>query len=361
MVQIVNDPNYGKSGLMQGINSALEGLVSHKVGQMQQKQREQTLSNAFPDIPKGALQFLSQLPPKEQMEALQGLGEQSRAQQEQQQGTMGQAGEPSEEELLKHLPEFLNTPESKQLFTPEEHADLLKQISQQQVQQPEKGLKLSQLGAGKGKNLVEINFKQQQQIDKSNAPFLKTMNEYVTNAESRKKLAQEALDLVESGKVTSGLTGLLPESLLTALDEADSDFVKLTGQLANEKAVELRGPVGKAKLEAAARTKAKLSDPKEAQINALKREIESANKAEAFAKAYEEILEENDNNQPPNFEAKIRARAKQIEKQSSGNETKKSEETVFNELPKASDLPGKRIEFPDGSIRKSNGKEWIKE
>ena len=214
-----------------------------------------------------------------------------------------------------------------------------------------------------------VNPAQQMKIENANAPFLKTINEYVTNVESRAKLAQEALELVKADKVTSGLKGLVPESLLTALDQNDSDFVKLTGQLANENAVELRGPVGKAKLEAAARTKAKLSDPKEAQIRALEREIEPLKQAEAYKQAYEEILAENDDIQPSDFETKIRKRAKAILKGSESEEPAKaptkskesSAKQVFNELPKASDFSGKRIKFPDGSIRKSNGKDWVKE
>lgn len=354
MVQVINDPNRNQgNSAVNALSTALQGLTQHKVNEMQQKKKAQSLGNAFSDIPQGALEYLSQLPPKEQLSALQSLGQSQKEQ---------QTSEPTEEEMLKHLPAFMESPEAQELFTPEERQNILQQISQ--PQQKSSGLKLSQLGSPAGKSL-DINFKHQEKIDKYNAPFLKTMNEYVTNAESRKKLAQEALELVESDKVTSGLKGLVPESILTALDSADSDFVKLTGQLANEKAVELRGPVGKAKLEAAARTKAKLSDPKEAQISALKREIEAANKAEYLAQAYKEILEENNEIQPANFEIKIRKRAKEIENGLSGNKSKESNKSSvveeFTELPPASELTGKRIEFPDGSIRKSNGKEWVKE
>lgn len=33
----------------------------------------------------------------------------------------------------------------------------------------------------------------------------------------------------------------------------------------------------------------------------------------------------------------------------------------FEQAPKASDYPGRRLQFPDGTIKKSNGREWVKE
>jgi len=45
----------------------------------------------------------------------------------------------------------------------------------------------------------------------------------------------------------------------------------------------------------------------------------------------------------------------------SPQQEEKPQEKRFAKLPKASEFSGKRIKFPDGSIRKSNGKEWVKE
>lgn len=205
---------------------------------------------------------------------------------------------------------------------------------------------------------------QQSKIEKENRPFLKAMNEYIDNANERSALAAEALALVESGAVTSGPIGLIPESILTSFNQGDADFVKLVGELANRKALELRGPVGKAKIEAAQRTKANLSDPKESKEKVLRREIQNGQKAKALQQAYEEIMAENNQTEPANIEAKIRKRAKEIAGSSVfEDETKpaQNEKRFFDTMPNPAQYTGKRLKSPNGEILISDGRSWIKE
>ncbi len=323
-----------------------------------------------------------------------------------------QQGQPSIDQVAK-TPEaqqavlaYIDTPEAQQEHTPEEIQKVRMNIERamQQGQQPTQMLR--QPGAPQGvqqgenaefdidaaarflnavpatteaaklnkaKELIKLKSGQseekqearQAKIVKDNAPFLKVFTEYIDNAKDRSDTAKRALALVNDDKVTNGPTGLIPERILTSFNQGDSDFVKETSHLANSKALELRGPVGKAKLEAAQREKATLSDPKESKKRVLEREIENGRKAEILEQAYEEILAENGQKQPADFETKIRLRAKQISKRDLFSEEApkevKKQETFFAKKPKASDFPGKKIKLPDGTFERSNGTEWIKE
>ncbi len=361
------------------ISEGLRALTEAKMKHMQHKQSVSDLRGAFPELPEESLNFLAKQPAKEQqqylqqfaqaqqqpqqMSGLQQLGQQMPQQQPVLQGQQGEFS-PSAvtQEQKQELLQYLNSPEAQQSHKPED-IEVLKQFAtvpaeQEQPQaaplSPQKPSLTQSLASAKS---AAVSEKQQAQIDKNNKPFVKTMNEYITNAAKRKELAQEALDIVKRGNVTSGLVGLIPESILTSLSPDNAQFVTKISELANTKALELRGPVGKAKLEAASRTKASLNQPTEAQIAILEKEIKDAQKAESYERAYDELVAENNGNEPANIEAKIRTRIKEFgqpeSQESAGNE--------FDELPKASEFAGKRIAASDGTILKSDGKKWIKE
>lgn len=368
------------------ISEGLHALTQAKMKQMQHKQSVSDLRGAFPELPEEALSFLAKQPAKEQQQYLQqfaqGQQQQRPAQQLSGLQNLAQQG-PQQPELQgsqgafspaavspeqkQELREYLETPEAQQSYKPEE-IEVLKNFAsapeqqqtpsmpQQPMQAPvqEKPSLLKAMGSSAG---ISVSDKQQAQIDKNNKPFLKTMNEYIANASKRKELAQEALDIVKRGNVTSGLVGLIPESILTSLSPDNAQFVTKISDLANTKALELRGPVGKAKLEAAARTKASLNQPTEAQISILESEIKDAQKAEDYEKAYEELVAENNGAEPANIEAKIRKRVKEFGDSSSEG----SGSNEFDSLPKASEYAGKRIAASNGEILKSDGKRWVKE
>jgi hypothetical protein len=157
---------------MQGVNSALEGLVSHKVGQMQQKQQQtktaQGLKALLPGLSDKDAHSYALLDPKileqvvkSKMEApteeafaqalsqRNGGGQQQVQEQQPPQQQMGQqptpenvVGEytpwqPNMTEYQKHLPAFLKSPEAKGMFTPEEQQQMLAELNQGQQPQQE--------------------------------------------------------------------------------------------------------------------------------------------------------------------------------------------------------------------------------
>jgi hypothetical protein len=417
MAQIHEQTHFG-AGLAREGNRSLERLIQNKVRAIEEKHEydrnlhvlkglnvpnAEELAHANPDQLTQLLkqqsktgstnpEFTQALSAYNQTGAqLPGM-EQQEPQQQDEVAQLAQTPE-AQQAILAHL----DTPEGQAEFTPEQAQEIRQNIqkAQQMAQgspkqqllqggQPQQQPEFNENDAysrliGSAKTPFELNKakelrdlrrgggvseKEQLAIDKANKPFVDKMIQYVEDARKRGALASEALGLVEKGEVSEGAAGLLPERILTAFNEADSDFVKLTGELANQKALELRGPVGKAKIEAAQRTKANLSDPKASKEKVLKREIQESKKAEALEQAYTEILAENNDVQPRDFETKIRKRAKEIEKETKIEVASQAGNTsdVFEELPEASKYKGRTIRNPEtGELLKSDGKKWVKE
>ncbi len=228
MVQVINDPHRNQSfgsSLATGLGSALEGLVSHKVGQLKERQGIHALKNAFTDLPEATAAYISKLPAKEQVQLLQSLSEQSRQQQMQQQPDM------QEQEMMKYMPEFLKSEESKQAFTPEEHAKLSQQFAQQQPQQQNpspnqeqpQGVKLSQIGSPKG---VNVNVK----LSPENQAFIKKSQTAAEYADEITPLLDEVEDILSRGQFETGTYSALKASINPALLEGDTQLLHNTLQ-----------------------------------------------------------------------------------------------------------------------------------
>jgi len=359
-------------GIGSALSEGIQALAESKLNAMQEQKEARDLRNAFPSLSHEEAFFLSKQPPKERTALLQqyssgisGLNQQQQQQQsEQTQGLQALLGQ-QQKSQFPYRPEFTGTKQPE--YGGREQQELSQQI--QQAQQQIGAVKkqkpsLAQSLAAPASASSNLTPAQQLSVDKSNKSFLDKMTQYVTSAKKRGDLAREALELVRAGNVTSGATGLIPEKLLTAFNESDARFVTLVGELANEKALELRGPVGKAKIEAAQRTKAGLNLPRKAQEEILKREIKSANEAQSLEMAYEQIMEENNNIQPRDLETKVRKRAKEIEKELPSVKEElptKTSSKKFQGLPSAREFAGKKIKSKDGRILKSNGVEWVEE
>lgn len=218
--------------------------------------------------------------------------------------------------------------------------------------------KLQEIETGK-KHISEA---QQKTINANNKKFIEEKDKFLANADRRKKLAEDALALLKKGAVISGPLGLLPEGLLSSLSPNTGEFVTKIAELANETALAFPGVTSKAKIDAANRTKAKLLNPKGTQENILKDVIKETNDALLFDQAFKEVMKKNNNIQPENLKEQVRDRYKELEKEAriTENESKKANQTTFKDLPAASELPGKKIKYPDGSIRLSDGKKWLK-
>ncbi len=230
MVQVINDPNRNQSfggSLAKGINSALEGLVHHKVSQIQQKATQQRTASGLQsllNIPSKEAHQLASLDPKilEQVvkQKMQAPQEEAFAQalsgllgtgQQEQVGQQMTSPEPEnvvgkytpwkpdmteEEQLLSQLPDFLESEEGKQL-TPEQRQYLEQQIpSKQQVnpsQQPKprlnskNALELAKIG-------ISLNKEEKALKHKEKAAAQKETQKYYDQVLLADKSAKEADD-----------------------------------------------------------------------------------------------------------------------------------------------------------------------
>lgn len=139
------------------------------------------------------------------------------------------------------------------------------------------------------------------------------MKEWIANALERRKLAQDNIDLINSKEsVSEGLKALIPNFILENTDTNNGLYLTNAARLANMRALELRGPVGKAKLEAGEREKAGISKTNEAKKIILQKEVDAGNKAEAYDNAYNEILSEHDYIEPKDLAGLVERRAKEM-------------------------------------------------
>lgn len=344
-----------------GLSNILQDLAAAKVNQIQQRNAMKNIHQAFPELDQGSLAFLASQPAKQQMEylrnyssGLQNLQEQQQAQQLAQQQQLQELSQQQQQPSIPYAPGFKGPKQAN--FGGQEQQQREQQIQQlqQDLVKPQSKLSLGE-ALGASPKLGGVSEKQQLQIEKSNKPFLKLMNDVATSAKTRKESAQKALDLVRSGKVTSGILGNLPESVLGTFSTADSDYLTIINKLANEKALKLRGPVGKAKIEAAQREKATLNKPTESKQHILIDEIKESNKEIAFEEAYKQVLEENNNVEPANIEQKIRQKAPSIEK-------KLNDEFEYSLLPDPSEYKEKEVievEESKNRYQKRDGG-WVK-
>lgn len=370
MVQVINDPNRRNvaDSFSSGLSNLIQGLAHNKAQQLHQAKERADLQNAFPELPHGALNFLAQQPPKERLQYLQsfaqGLPQEQEVsphqpQQANLENLLQQSLQQAQQPAIPYAPEYKGPKQAEfggkeQLAALQQAQQIKQQLSKPVVPAAKKPMTLTQSLATPSPKAAALDEKKQMQIEKINKPFVDKMTEYVSSAKKRKQLAQQALDLVKGDKVTGGLVGLFPESILTSLSADNAKFVTLVGELANEKALELRGPVGKAKIEAAQRTKAALNQPKAAQEEILKREIKAAAKAEALEAAYEQVISENNGTEPANLESKVRSRAKQLEKQFL------QEDRSEADFPNPSEYEsGSVIEVDNIQYRKDKSGQWI--
>lgn len=143
MVQVINDSNRNKSigsSFATGIGSALEGLVKYKVGQKQQQHQTDILKQL--GVTSQEADYLSQLPPKEQLQALQ-MFSQGPEQPQQSMKQQGQQQHPLHALVSGNHPNSQRFQELLSKASPEQQQQILSRAQQglgqqEQIQQPNK-------------------------------------------------------------------------------------------------------------------------------------------------------------------------------------------------------------------------------
>ena len=108
--------------------------------------------------------------------------------------------------------------------------------------------------------------------------------------------------------------------------------------------------------------KPNLNQPIATQKALLKSNIKEAESVFERDKQLAKIKEESNGRYPIDLADAISEQVGYANKNKQAQEVPaQGQSNVFDKLPPASELPGKRMKFPDGSIRRSNGTKWVKE
>lgn len=231
MVQIINDPNRQSAGgnIGSALSTALQGLASHKIGQMQQKQQQQKTAQglqALFNLPAQDALSLANLDPatldqviKQKLaepgqqaysQALQSLvGGESQA--------IGQQGSPlqapaQERSLMQEqefnpskipqqhrdeLAQFLKSPEAKKSLKPEEIKILSEFASTPYVQQSNAPLIKGGLNEKQATELAKLGMQKQENAAKRDIAQIKATKEELADFRKKHKVAKEDLQSLE--------------------------------------------------------------------------------------------------------------------------------------------------------------------
>ncbi len=274
------------------------------------------------------------------------------------QGTTGSGINPQFLESLRQSPAMqqqqMQAPEQQQLQQAQQNV----QQPQQQIAQPQQpkpgkhDILASALSAGDGKHqeaLERQKVAKQRAINTQNAPFLKGMTKAVENAEIAKDALTNMEQLLNTGKVSSGVWGKVPSFLQ---NEESQLFDKYSNTLAQQLSGQTGVPTG-FKIKFALTQKPNLEQRPETQKKLVEKLKKESDRILAKGAIKDRLIEENGGEQPANLETKIN----QIYKQS---QSAKSSDT-FDEKPNPALYKGKTIINEEtGEEEISDGKQWVR-
>lgn len=210
-----------------GLTSGLHNLIDRKMHDMQTEKAHRDIRSAFPELPEGTVGYISSLPPKEQMQALQSYYQGQQGQQQpsaleslQQQSLPQQNGQAQQEpefgldqvteEELEGLKQYLQMPEAKELLRPEEYERVSKFVNERgkpsKVSAPQEALqnapeepKKIGLGQALGKNpsnAKEARLQKQAVLDQKKFEAAQTKEARAEGKELRdkKKAAKDTIE-----------------------------------------------------------------------------------------------------------------------------------------------------------------------
>ena len=274
---------------------------------------------------------------------------------------------PTQSQNLQYLPgNILQEVASKKIneLTPQDYAILqnlygLQSSAQMPQQEGEQlfGANISSPAFAKAAQMAERKkefqqaqkIKQQAQIDKTNAPYLKKLSERETFAEDINKIASQMIDLLNTGKVESGLFGHAKSFGPTSILNPESQqFDALSKELANYLASR-SGIATNFKIKLAQQTKPMLGHSPETQRKLLSDALSKVQPILKEAQLRDQLIEQNEGQQPANLETLIKRQLKgepitKEKEQPKEIELKAGEE--YDSLKDVEDLPdGSEVEI----------------
>ena len=198
----------------------------------------------------------------------------------------------------------------------------------------------------------------------------------VQKYEDKAKLAQTALDalgiqeeLVNSGKMSNPKwAGFIKKNagpeFTSVLSDESGKFDALNADLFPLLPYLIGGNVTDSKVKEYAKKLPQITDSPTVIKGKIKFIRDRVSRYIDEYRAASEVASEYDGQFPSDFNTRVKKRNDEIAKEKKEN-TMPSEQVpagkTFEKLPSAASLPGKRVQFPDGTIRKSNGSQWVKE
>ncbi len=275
MVQEISRSNRQKGlgeSLGSGVITGLRHLLDTKVDAVSRKPVVNSLIGAGID-PQSA-DYISRQPSEIQQKLLQNY---SAPQQQQQQGG----------------------------YQPEQPSQQPYQMGQQfgQQQRQQQAAPVNQFGGNNEKQLLA----RQKAINTMNAPYVKNLSKGIDNAESALDALQNMKQLLQSGKVATGLKGKLTPGFF--LNTESQLFDKYSNQLAQQLSGQTGVPTG-FKIKFALTQKPNLEQNFKTQETLTNKLIEDAEKILLKGQIRDMIIEENGMEQPANLETLVNKRFK---------------------------------------------------
>ncbi len=349
MVTVVREPSFGENlgnSLGTGISSALEQLANNKIEKIRQQQEQQRMSQG--------LQALLGLSPELASQAAGAppdvLKEFSRQ----------KLQEPRNQAYLQALQQVIGGGES-----------VPGQMNSQSLIaagiSPKEATDLIKLGAEQKHRKDILKQREQQHYEKLNAPILSKIEEKAVVPREIKKLAEDSLKILKSGKALTGVKGKITPSFLQS-PEGQELATKLNNIVIKKASLGKGIPsVSRLKLEEGSKA-AIWNHPKV--IESILKDIihdPEINKDIAHDLAREELLEKSDLN-PKDLKKEITKRAKEIQKESIKQSSQESNylATEFNlspeditELESPELKENAEVEIGDGRIITKKNGQWI--
>lgn len=127
------------SAIGSGLSSGLQQLAHNKMEQLQKRHGAQKLKRAFPELPEDAIGWINDLEPKQQIEVLQSIAQhQQESIKQQEQPITLESITPDQKQQMR---DYLKSPESQGVHSPEELQKLAKFLEQPEEPIKQNGLK----------------------------------------------------------------------------------------------------------------------------------------------------------------------------------------------------------------------------
>lgn len=395
-------PSWGEQ-FGQGLLSGLEGLVEHKIGQIQHRhQMKQTqqayegfgapsniaraLSMSTPEVQKLYLQSgapaywqqqqmqAQQLSPikrnMQQLQQPQQLPIESQALRQRLGNALNPTGDERQEELLNKLRSPAQQREAlreRGLPLPQEQPRQQMQAqpqpiilpeSEEPIQQPRQALSVEEnlerqlpqqpafvpFAKNQPLNISGVTPQQQRTINSTNAPYLKTLDKAVTLADNMETIGEQMQALLNTGNVYSGVKGRFAPTQLQ--NDETQQFEALSNELASLLASQ-SGVATNFKIKLAQSMKPNISQNQGTQRRLVKDILDKSRKLKEFGEVRDELIAENGGEQPANIQSKINQRIKSGSKKQSA------------ELPGAQEYEEGSIIETDGNFYQNVGNQWI--